>query len=400
MKRLNYQVLKECGYPGYVLERGPEKVLQFGEGNFLRAFADCWFDLANERVGWNGKCVLVQPIPQGLAEPINAQQGLYTLCLRGREGGEAVDRRRVISAVSRCLNPYERSDYQAMLAVAASPELEYIVSNTTEAGIVYDPACRLEDEPPAAFPAKLTQVLYHRWQAGQPGLVILSCELIDQNGRVLQDCVERYAGQWGLEEGFRDWLKGCTFCSTLVDRIVPGRIRDREERERLEARLGYADPLLDVGEVFGVWVIQGPEWLADKLPGVLVIHGDGTDQHLLEAEGILDSDAFVALTNRDEENLLMALSVQRRGVRKVIAKMSRLNYIELMRDAGVDSIISPKDTASSVPRISPPARSPPTSALWPTAGAALWSISTSCWMGPWRRSCSPPPPPPGFWTRP
>ena len=266
MKRLNYQVLKECGYPGYVLERGPEKVLQFGEGNFLRAFADCWFDLANERVGWNGKCVLVQPIPQGLAEPINAQQGLYTLCLRGREGGEAVDRRRVISAVSRCLNPYERSDYQAMLAVAASPELEYIVSNTTEAGIVYDPACRLEDEPPAAFPAKLTQVLYHRWQAGQPGLVILSCELIDQNGRVLQDCVERYAGQWGLEEGFRDWLKGCTFCSTLVDRIVPGRIRDKGEQARLEEELGYADPLLDVGEVFGVWVIQGPDWLADKLP--------------------------------------------------------------------------------------------------------------------------------------
>ena len=142
MKTLNYQVLKERGYTGYVLEEGPEKVLQFGEGNFLRAFADCWFDLANERVGWNGKCVLVQPIPQGLAKEINAQQGLYTLCLRGREDGQSVDRRRVISAVSRCLNPYEGEDYQAMLEVAVSPELEYIVSNTTEAGIVYDPACQ------------------------------------------------------------------------------------------------------------------------------------------------------------------------------------------------------------------------------------------------------------------
>ena len=266
MKRLNYQLLRESGYAGYVLERAPEKVLQFGEGNFLRAFADCWFDLANERVGWNGKCVLVQPIPQGLAEEINAQQGLYTLCLRGRENGQPVDRRRVISAVSRCLNPYERADYQALMEVAVSPELEYIVSNTTEAGIVYDPACGPEEEPPASFPAKLTQVLYRRWQAGQPGVVILSCELIDDNGGVLRDCVERYTRQWGLEEGFRAWLKGCTFCSTLVDRIVPGPIRDREERERLEARLGYADPLLDVGEVFGVWVIQGPEWLADKLP--------------------------------------------------------------------------------------------------------------------------------------
>ena len=113
MKTLNYQVLKESGYTGYVLEQAPEKVLQFGEGNFLRAFADCWFDLANERVGWNGKCVLVQPIPQGLAKEINAQQGLYTLCLRGRENGQPVDRRRVISAVSRCLNPYEKADHLA-----------------------------------------------------------------------------------------------------------------------------------------------------------------------------------------------------------------------------------------------------------------------------------------------
>ena len=266
MKTLNYQVLKESGYTGYVLEQAPEKVLQFGEGNFLRAFADCWFDLANERVGWNSKCVLVQPIPQGLAKEINAQQGLYTLCLRGRENGQPVDRRRVISAVSRCLNPYEGEDYQAMLEVAISPELEYIVSNTTEAGIVYDPTCKLEDQPPASFPAKLTQVLYRRWQAGQPGLVILSCELIDSNGTILQDCVERHAAQWGLEAAFLEWLKGCTFCSTLVDRIVPGRIRDREEQAELEGELGYADPLLDVGEVFGVWVIQGPEWLADKLP--------------------------------------------------------------------------------------------------------------------------------------
>ena len=266
MKTLNYQVLKESGYTGYVLEEGPEKVLQFGEGNFLRAFADCWFDLANERVGWNGKCVLVQPIPQGLAKEINAQQGLYTLCLRGRENGQPVDRRRVISVVSRCLNPYEGEDYQAMLEVAVSPELEYIVSNTTEAGIVYDPTCKLEDQPPASFPAKLTQVLYRRWQAGQPGLVILSCELIDSNGTILQDCVERHAAQWGLEAAFLEWLKGCTFCSTLVDRIVPGRIRDREEQAELEGELGYADPLLDVGEVFGVWVIQGPEWLEDKLP--------------------------------------------------------------------------------------------------------------------------------------
>lgn len=151
--------------------------------------------------------------------------------------------------------------------VAAGEALEYIVSNTTEAGIVYDPSCRLEDCPPASFPAKLTQVLLHRWRAGRPGVVVLSCELIDNNGKELLRCVNQYIKQWGLEEGFARWVNGdCTFCSTLVDRIVPGRIRDAAEAARLEDENGYRDALIDVGEVFGVWNIEGPEWLAEKLP--------------------------------------------------------------------------------------------------------------------------------------
>ena len=187
MKALNYESLKESGYKGYVLENAPEKVLQFGEGNFLRAFVDYWFDMANEKVGWNGKAVLVQPIAMGLTKLINAQEGLYTLYLRGSEKGEKVDDKRVISSVSRCLNPYEKEDYESMMALAASDDLEYVVSNTTEAGIVYDPACKFEDCPPSSFPAKLTQVLYHRFQAGKAPLVILSCELIDNNGKELEN---------------------------------------------------------------------------------------------------------------------------------------------------------------------------------------------------------------------
>ena len=128
------------------------KVLQFGEGNFLRAFVNYWFDLANERVGWNGKCVLVQPIAQGLTQLINEQEGLYTLYLRGSQNGQKVDDMRVISSVSRCLNPYEEAGFNAMLEVAASDDLEIVVSNTTEAGIVYDPACQLSDKPAASFP--------------------------------------------------------------------------------------------------------------------------------------------------------------------------------------------------------------------------------------------------------
>ena len=267
MEQLCYETLEKAGYTGYLLKNAPERVLQFGEGNFLRAFTDYWFDMANEKAGWNGKCVLVQPIAQGLTQLINRQEGLYTLYLRGRQNGEKVDAKRVISSVSRCLNPYEKQDYDAMMDVAAGEALEYIVSNTTEAGIVYDPSCRLEDCPPASFPAKLTQVLLHRWRAGRPGVVVLSCELIDNNGKELLRCVNQYIKLWGLEEGFARWVNGdCTFCSTLVDRIVPGRIRDAAEAARLEEENGYRDALIDVGEVFGVWNIEGPEWLAEKLP--------------------------------------------------------------------------------------------------------------------------------------
>ncbi len=267
MEHLNYKVLEKSGYEGYVLKKAPEKVLQFGEGNFLRAFVDYWFDLANEKAGWNGKCVLVQPIGGGLAKMINEQEGLYTLYLRGSEKGRKVDERRVISSVSRCLNPYEAEDYKAMMEVAASDDLELIVSNTTEAGIVYDPSCKRDDLPPTSFPAKLTQVLYHRYQAGKPGIIMLACELIDNNGKELLKCVNQYIDQWGLEEGFRTYAnEQCTFCGSLVDRIVPGRIRDPKEVEALNTKHGYEDPLLDVGEVFGVWVIEGDEKLNDVLP--------------------------------------------------------------------------------------------------------------------------------------
>jgi len=267
MEQLNYSVLEKTGYDGYILKDAPEKVLQFGEGNFLRAFVDYWFDISNEKAGWNGKCVLVQPIPQGLTDMINAQEGLYTLYLRGAENGQKVDRKRVISSVSRCINPYEADGFAAVMEVAVSDDLEYVVSNTTEAGIVYDPACRPEDMPCSSFPGKLTQVLYRRWQAGKPGLVILSCELIDNNGAELKKCVNQYIAQWGLEGEFGKYVnEDCTFCSTLVDRIVPGRIRDPKEVAALEETNGYRDQLMDVGEVFGVWNIEGPAWLEEKLP--------------------------------------------------------------------------------------------------------------------------------------
>ena len=272
MDTLNYEVLAKSGYNGYILKNAPEKVLQFGEGNFLRAFVDYWFDLANEKADWNGKCVLVQPIAPGLAKMINEQEGLYTLYLRGSEKGQKVDAKRVISCVSDCVCPYIDGKWDEVLALARSEELETVVSNTTEAGIAYTKGdSQFDQVPPNSFPAKLTRVLFERYKAfngaADKGLVILSCELIDNNGKELLKCVNQYIDQWGLEDGFKKYVnEDCTFCGSLVDRIVPGRIRDPKEVAELEEKHGYADPLLDVGEVFGVWVIEGDTKLNDILP--------------------------------------------------------------------------------------------------------------------------------------
>ena len=265
MALLNYEVLSQSGYDGYILKDAPEKVMQFGEGNFLRAFVDYFFDVANEKAGWNGKVALVQPIAMGLTEYINKQDGLYTLYLRGSEKGEKIDYKRVISSVSRCINPY--GDWDKVLELARSKDLEIIVSNTTEAGIVHDTESQFDQNPPISFPAKLTRVLFERFTAGLPGIVMLSCELIDNNGKELLNCVNQYIDDWKLSDDFRAWVNNENiFCSTLVDRIVPGRIRDPKEVAALDAANGYEDPLTDVGEIFGVWVIEGPQELEDRLP--------------------------------------------------------------------------------------------------------------------------------------
>ena len=250
MALLNYKVLAESGYKGFVLKDAPEKIMQFGEGNFLRAFVDYFFDIANEKAGFNGKAVLVQPIAQGLTKMINDQEGLYTLYLRGSEKGEKVDLKRVISSCSRGVNPYDEGGWDKVLELARSKDLEIVVSNTTEAGIVYDPDSKFDQVPPNSFPAKLTRVLYERFKAGLDGLVILSCELIDNNGKELLKCVNKHIEDWKLEADFKDWVNNKNiFCSTLVDRIVPGRIRDPKELEALNKANGYEDNLLDVGEV-------------------------------------------------------------------------------------------------------------------------------------------------------
>ena len=265
MDRLSFATLEKQGYTGYLLKDAPEKIVQFGEGNFLRAFADNFVDLMNEKAGFNAKVVLVQPRgghPEA-ADRFGEQDGLYTLILRGRENGEPVEHTRVISAASRCLDP--KRDWAKLLDCARNPELRFVISNTTEAGIAFDPACKAEDTPPSAFPAKLTLFLHERWKLGYKGIIILSCELIDHNGQELHRCVQEYVKLWGLEADFAAWLeKENVFCSTLVDRIVTGGAKG--EAPALWEKFGYEDQLIDTGEVFAAWVIEGPQWIKDELP--------------------------------------------------------------------------------------------------------------------------------------
>ncbi|WP_097002739.1 tagaturonate reductase [Lacrimispora amygdalina] len=267
MEKLSYQTLEKLGYDGYLLKEAPERVLQFGEGNFLRAFVDYFIDVLNEKTGFNSKVVLCQPIAPGLADMINEQEGLYTLFLRGFENGRKVNDKRVISCVSRCLNPYK--DYETVLACAENPDLRYIACNTTEAGITYDPSCQFTDVPADSYPGKLTQFLYRRFEKfgreASKGFVILSCELIDNNGKELEKCVLSYARQWNLGDEFINWIKAENiFCSTLVDRIVTG--YPRNEAAAICEELGYQDNIIDTGEVFGFWVIEGPDSLKKELP--------------------------------------------------------------------------------------------------------------------------------------
>nr|WP_106783483.1 tagaturonate reductase [Lysinibacillus timonensis] len=263
MEKLNKQFVKNY-------RKRPEKVLQFGQGNFLRAFIDWQIDVLNEKTGFNGSVVVVQPRGQGAVEKLNEQDGLFTLYLQGIKEGKPVKEHSIISCISRGLNLFKQHD--EYLQLAHSQELRFIFSNTTEAGIVFDENDQLTDRPQKSFPGKLTSFLYERYQAFQgeidKGLIIIPCELIEQNGEKLKELVLRYAKIWNLEEGFVDWIHNAnTFCNTLVDRIVPG--FPTETIDEMTAELGYIDDFLVVGEQFHLFVIEGPQWIREEFPAHL-----------------------------------------------------------------------------------------------------------------------------------
>ena len=247
--------------------RGPERVIQFGEGNFLRAFVGWMVDKANAAGVYDGSIVAVQPIGQGMSKELEAQDCRYTVILRGIMDGKEVNDASVIGSMSRCLSPY--ADFEAFLALADQSEMRFVVSNTTEAGIAYSAADRPTDRPPASYPAKLALLLHRRWERfgseKGKGLVMIPCELIDRNGDELGKIVRRLAKEWGWEASFLSWLDAeCAFLNSLVDRIVPG--YPRAEAEALWEKLGWRDDLLDTAEPFLLWVIEGDPAYAEELP--------------------------------------------------------------------------------------------------------------------------------------
>ena len=245
----------------------PSKIIQFGEGNFLRAFVDWIIWNTNQKTNFNAGVVVVQPIEKGMVEMLNSQDGLYHVNLQGIDKGEAVDSIQMIDVINRGLNPYTQND--EFMALAEDPNIRFVISNTTEAGIAFDPSCKLDDKPASSYPGKLTQLLYRRFQHfggdKSKGFIILPCELIFLNGKELKKCIYQYIELWQLGDEFKAWFEeACGVYCTLVDRIVPGYPKDTIEQ--IHERIGFSDNLVVKGEIFHLWVIEAPESVAAEFP--------------------------------------------------------------------------------------------------------------------------------------
>jgi tagaturonate reductase len=260
MKNLNRKTAKN-------VKLHSERIIQFGEGNFLRAFVDWIVYSMNRKVGFDTGIVVVQPLPEGMINVLNEQDGLYHLNLQGINKGETVDSLELIDVVTRGVNPY--AQFEEYMQLAENPEMRFVISNTTEAGIAFDNTCRFDDKPAKSYPGKLTQLLFHRYKtfngALDKGWIIFPCELIFHNGTELKKCIHQYIDLWQLGEDFRRWFDtACGVYCTLVDRIVPGYPKDTIH-EILE-KIQFNDRLVVKAEIFHLWVIEAPETIAAEFP--------------------------------------------------------------------------------------------------------------------------------------
>ncbi|MBL7870905.1 MAG: tagaturonate reductase [Cyclobacteriaceae bacterium] len=245
----------------FARNRYPVKILQFGTDNFLLGFADWIIQEANDKAGFNAGVSVIQSTSNG--DTLNSQEGVFTVILKGIYEEEFVRKQYKIDAIQRVVNPAK--DFLGFLEEALNPDLQFIISNSIEGGIIFTPSDELHTLA-SSFPGQLTQLLYHRFKNNlNNGLLILPTELIEQNGIALKSCIKKYAAHWGLSSEFTTWItKHITFCNTLVDRIVSG--VPKKPKEIFYHELGYADELALEGEWFYLWVIDGPRWIEEVLP--------------------------------------------------------------------------------------------------------------------------------------
>lgn len=308
----------------------PERIIQFGEGNFLRAFVDWIIWNMDAKTNFNGSVVVVQPIERGMVDWLNGQDCLYHVNLQGRLNGEAVNSLERIDVISRALNPYSQN--AAFMALADQPEIRFVISNTTEAGITFDPACKFTDAPASCYPGKLVQLLYRRYKTfnGDPkkGLILMPCELIFLNGHHLKECIYQYIELWKEDlgadyEGFKEWFTKYNYvCATLVDRIVPG--FPRKDIAAIQEKVGYADNLVVQAEIFHLWVIEKPENMSiDELREEFPAEKAGLHVLIAESEKPYH-ERKVTLLN---------------GPHTVLSPVAYLSGINIVRDACNDSVI-------------------------------------------------------------
>lgn len=308
----------------------PERIIQFGEGNFLRAFVDWIIWNMDAKTNFNGSVVVVQPIDRGMVDWLNGQDCLYHVNLQGRLNGEAVNSLERIDVISRALNPYSQN--AAFMALADQPEIRFVISNTTEAGITFDPACKFTDAPASSYPGKLVQLLYRRYKTfnGDPkkGLILMPCELIFLNGHHLKECIYQYIELWKEDlgadyEGFKEWFTKYNYvCATLVDRIVPG--FPRKDIAAIQEKVGYADNLVVQAEIFHLWVIEKPENMSiDELREEFPAEKAGLHVLIAESEKPYH-ERKVTLLN---------------GPHTVLSPVAHLSGINIVRDACNDPVI-------------------------------------------------------------
>lgn len=263
----------------------PEKIIQFGEGNFLRGFADWIIQTIDENTDFNGSVVVVQPIEHGMCDMLEKQNCVYNLVMRGLKNGEATEIQKTVDVISRTVNPYK--DYDEYLSLAKNPDIRFVISNTTESGISYNPSDKLSDAPQKSFPAKVAALLHERYKLSLPGFIFLPCELIDKNGETLKKIILRIADDWNLGEEFKNWVENENiFCNTLVDRIVTGYPKD----EKFD--FDFEDNMADTCELFHLWVIEGPKSVLNEIPfdksGLNIIITDNLEKYRTRKVRILN----------------------------------------------------------------------------------------------------------------